>query len=79
MFPLLADAVIIRDRFAGPPAAWSFGEILIALVILGGAAGIFLIAMRQFGLQVPQWVLQMLGIVAVVLVAVVLIRFVLGL
>lgn len=78
MLSLFAETVIVHDRFAGPVAAWSFGEMLIALIILGGAVGITLIALRQFGLTIPPWLLQMLGIVAVVVVAVMLLKVVLG-
>ncbi len=57
---------------------WSFGQILIAIIVIAGAIAITIIALRQFGMTLPQWLIQMLIVVAVVIVAVFLLRVVLG-
>ncbi len=58
---------------------WSFGEILVAVVILAACIGIVYVAMRQFGVSIPAWAVQIFWIVVVAVVAILAIRFVLSL
>ncbi len=51
--------------------------VLVAIVVCG-IIGIALIAARQSGIEIPGWVWQILGIILVVVVAVVAIKFLAG-
>jgi uncharacterized protein (DUF983 family) len=53
-------------------------QIIIAAIVLAGVIGIALIAIRQAGLNIPSWVIQIFWIVVVVVVAVFAIRFLMG-
>lgn len=54
---------------------WSLESLLIAAVIIAAAAGIVIVAMRVFGVSIPQWAVHMFWIIVVAVVAVVAIRF----
>lgn len=58
---------------------WTIGEVLIAIVILAACIGIVYVALRQFGIAIPGWVVQIFWIVVVAVVAVVAIKFLLSL
>jgi uncharacterized protein (DUF983 family) len=61
------------------PGAWSFGEIAIAIVIIGAVVGVVYVALRQFGVAIPAWVVQIFWIVVVAIVAILAIRLLLSL
>lgn len=58
---------------------WSVGELLIAVVVVGACLGLVYVALRQFGVAIPGWVMQVLWIVAVAVVVIFAIRFILSL
>jgi hypothetical protein len=58
--------------------AWGFGEIAIAVIVALAVIGIVIVATRVMGVPIPQWVWQIIGIVVVACVAIVAIRFLLG-
>jgi hypothetical protein len=58
--------------------SWSLGEILIAIVLLAAAFALATIALRKFQVQIPDWLVQVLWIVAIAFVVVVAIRLVLS-
>ncbi len=68
---MFADVVVARS--------WSLGEILIAVVIVAAAVALVYVALRQFGVSIPQWVVQVFWIVVVAVVVIFAIRFVLTL
>lgn len=56
----------------------SLVQLIITAIVLAGVIGIALIVIRQAGLNIPQWVIQIFIIVAVVVVGVFAIRILLG-
>lgn len=64
--------------FQGPVGAWSFGEILIALIMIGAAIGIAYVFFQYIGWQPPPWLIKIIMIVVVACVAIIAIRMVLG-
>ncbi len=52
--------------------------VLVAIVI-AGVIGIMLVVVRQAGIDIPGWIIQILWIVLAVVVAVVAIKFLAGL
>jgi hypothetical protein len=71
-------ALLSQMQMAPMGGAWSFGGIIIAIIICLGVIGIAAIAIRVMQIPVPQWLWQILAIVVVVCIAVVAIRFLLG-
>ena len=51
-------------------------QIAIGIVIVAGVLALVVIALRQFGIQIPEWFKQCLWVVAIVLVVVVCIKLV---
>lgn len=70
MFPLA-----LWDR---PVAAWGFVEILIMIVIVAGCIGVAYVALRQFGVQIPPWAVQIFWIVVCAFIAIFAIRLIAG-
>ena len=77
MFSLAAKTglLLAQAGFGG----YSIGHIAIMVVVALAIIGIVIIAARVFGIPIPQWVWQILGIVVVACVAIVAIRFVMTL
>ena len=67
-------AQIIRPNVS----TWGFGDFLIAIIVVAGCIAITYIALRVFGVEIPQWVAQIFWVVIAVCVAVFAIRFILG-
>lgn len=61
------------------PGAWSIGDIVIAIVIIAAVVAVMYIALRQFGVAIPPWVIQIFWVVVVAVVAILAIRFLLSL
>ena len=59
--------------------AWTLEGVLIAVVVIAAAIGIVLIAVRKFGVVIPDWVVAIFWICLVAVVAVFAIRFVFSL
>ena len=57
---------------------YSIGQLLILVVVVAACVGLVLIACRQFGVQIPPWVGQVLAIVVVAFVIIFAIRLVLS-
>lgn len=60
-------------------AGWSIGHIAIAIVVIAACVALVYVALRQFGVAIPAWVVQVFWILAVALVVVFAIRLLLGL
>lgn len=65
--------------FAQVWRTWSISELAIAIVIIAAIVGLVYVALRQFGVAIPAWVVQVFWIVAVAIVVILAIRFVAGL
>lgn len=65
--------------FQGGIATWSLIDIIIAIVIVAACVAIMYVALRQFGVSIPQWVITIFWIVVVAIVAIFAIRFIAGL
>ncbi len=59
-------------------ASYDLVHWIIIAIVLCGIVGIALIAARKAGITVPDWVWQILGIILVVVVAVLAIKFLAG-
>lgn len=55
--------------------AWSFGDLAITVVIAVAVIALVYIALRQFGIAVPAWFVNVLCVVIVAVVIIVAIRF----
>ena len=51
-------------------------DLLIAVVILAACIGITYVALRVFGITIPEWVIKIFWIVVAAIVAIAAIRFV---
>lgn len=65
--------------FAQAARAWGVGELVIAFIVVVGILAVGWIAARAVGFPVPQWVWQVVGVVIVVVVCVLAVRFLMGL
>lgn len=70
LLPILAQVATVR--------AWSVGEMLIAAVVLAACIALVVVALKQFQISIPSWVIQVAWIVAVAFVVIVAIRLVLS-
>lgn len=68
----------VSPLFATWVGSLSIVEILIAVIIIGAAIGITLVALRAYGLNPPPWVMQIFWIVLVAVAAVLAIRIVMS-
>lgn len=71
--------VILAQAARPLVGSWGIGEVLVALIVIAAVVAVFLIAVRNMGIAVPQWVVQILWVVGVACLAVVAIRFLLSL
>lgn len=55
---------------------WSFTEIAIAVVIIAAIVALVYVALRQFNVTIPQWVIHVFWIVVVAVVVILAIKFV---
>lgn len=60
--------------------AWGlgFGELAILAVVMCGVIALVYIALRRFGIKIPEWVAQALGVVLVCFVIIICIRLLLS-
>ncbi len=56
---------------------WGIGEIAVAIILVAAIIGIVAIACREFGVAIPQWLWQVIGIVVAAFVCIVAVRFLL--
>lgn len=64
--------------FAQLLRAWSIGDIAIAVVVIAAIVALVYVALRQFGVSIPAWVIQILWIIAVAFVVIFAIRLVMS-
>lgn len=57
----------------------SLSEIAIAVVVIAAVVALVYVALRQFGVSIPGWVVQCFWILVVAIVVIFCIRFVAGL
>jgi hypothetical protein len=76
MFSLLAQVGFGGWLLLGQVGGWGLEKIILTILIVGGAVAILLIALRAMGVAMPQWVWQILMVIAVVIVAAIAIRFI---
>ena len=60
------------------PNAWSVGQLAIAVVVIAAIIALVLIALRQFGIAIPAWVVQVIWVIVVAFVAILAIRIVMS-
>lgn len=57
-------------------SSWGLSDILIAVVIIAACVALVWIALRQFKVTIPDWVIQVFWILVVCVVVIFAIRFV---
>jgi hypothetical protein len=60
-------------------AGWSIGQIAIAIVLIAAIVAIVWIALRQFNVAIPAWVIQVFWVLVVAVVCILAIKFLLTL
>lgn len=58
---------------------WSIGHIAIAIVVIAAIVALVYVALREFGVSIPGWVIQCFWIVVVAMVVIFCIKFVMTL
>ncbi len=74
---LVADSEVTAHRGGG--FDWSAGNIVIALIVIVLIVGILLIVLKNSGVALPPWVWQIIGLVALGVVAIVAVKILLSL
>jgi hypothetical protein len=59
--------------------AWSIADLAITFVVVMAVIALVYVGCRAMGLVIPDWVVQVIGIVVVACVIILAIRFVMGL
>ncbi len=57
---------------------YSIGQIAISIILLLVVIGIVLVVMRQTGVSLPQWVWTIIGLVTLGFVAILAVKFLMG-
>jgi hypothetical protein len=78
MLPILAQFHRPILAQARPFFGWSLGELLIAVVIIAACVALVYVALRQFEIEIPRWMIQVFRIIIVALVIIFAIRLVLS-
>lgn len=63
---------IFAQNVVGP--GWSIGSLAIAVIVIAAIIAVVFIAVRAFGLPIPQWVWQIIGVIIVAFVCIFAIR-----
>jgi hypothetical protein len=61
---------------AAPLGGYSLVQLAVAVVVVAAVIGLVYVALRQFQVPIPQWVVQVFWIVVVAIVAVAAIKVV---
>lgn len=69
-------ALLAQGRFW---VGWGFAEFIIAIIVLAAIIAVMYVALRQFGITIPGWVIQIFWILVVCVVAILAIRFLMSL
>lgn len=76
------EALKLFSQVAQPPAApvssWGWGGLAILIVIIAAVVALVWVAIREFGLAVPGWVIHVFWILAVAFVVILAIRLVMS-
>ncbi len=75
---LLAD-VIVEGHRGGGIGSYSFGEIVIGLIIVVAIIAVAIAITRAMGWEIPSWVWTVVGICIAAVVAILAIRFLMSL
>ena len=59
-------------------AGYSLGQLAIAVVIIAAVVALVYVALRQFGITIPPWVVQVFWIIVVAFVVIAAIKIVLS-
>ena len=59
-------------------AGYSLGHILIMVVVIAACVALVYVALRQFGIAIPPWVVQVFWIIVVAFVVIFAIRLVMS-
>ncbi len=70
MFALLSDVVV-----AAPAHSWGIVEIVIAIIVIAAVVGVLYVALQQFGVVIPPFVVKIFWICVCAAVAILAIRF----
>ena len=62
----------------GPVSTWGIGEIAIAIVIIAAVVALVYIALQQFGVAIPPWVIKIFWICVVAFCVIFAIRLVMS-
>lgn len=65
------------DEIPGGP--WTFGRVIIAVIIVAACIGILLVALNVFGIVLPWWIVNMFWIVVAATAAILVVKFLLKL
>ena len=68
-------AMPLPDNLRGP---WTFGGVIIAIIILAACLGVLYVALPAMGVMIPSWAVTIFWIVIIAFVAVAAIRLLLG-
>jgi hypothetical protein len=68
------NALLALWQGSGQMGTWGVADWAIAIVIIAGIAAAVFLALRQLGVAIPAWVIQLFWILVVVFVVVAAIR-----
>ena len=69
---------LVFSQVLGSPRTWGFGDIMVAIIIVAAVICITWLALRHFGVEIPQIAVQIFWIVVVAFLAVLAIKFLLA-
>lgn len=70
-FALLAQVAPVRS-------GWSFGEVLIAIVVVLACIAVVWVGTQAMGITIPQWLVRILAICIIAVVVIFAIKFLLS-
>ncbi len=76
MLALLAQHVVVQER--GPAWGYSWGELLVGIVIFAAVIAVVYVALNYFEVAPPPWAVKIFWIVIVAAVAIFAIRLLLS-
>lgn len=77
MTALLADTLFAQAR-AGPFWGYTFVEVAIAIVVIAAVVGLVYVALQQFGVAIPPFIIRIFWIVVAAVLVIAAIKFVAG-
>ncbi len=78
---LLVKSSVLRMAGGLPPnlrGPWTFGGVIIAIIILAACLGVLYVALPAMGIAIPAWAMTIFWIVIIAFVAIAAIRLLLG-